>query len=465
MNASGSGEPVTVCGGGLAGCMIALLLARRGCRVRVIEYRQSNLQNAREAPQVEERAAFGQLVNAKARSINLALSFRGICALKKIGVFDRVQPTLIPMEGRAVHSLDGRVQLQPYGKEHQAIYSVSRGDLNDILIAELSKFPNVEMIWGEKVSRVSSDGSVSVVDVGGVRREYKSRFAIGADGAFSAVRQSMMRMARVNFSQSYIRHGYKELTIPPNSKGDFALSLPNALHIWPRHHFMLIALPNPDKTFTCTLFAPFEGDYGLESVRTKEQCRDYFNHFFPDVVPLMPRLADEFFENPNSPLITVRCNPWVHEDRVALLGDAAHASVPFYGQGMNCAFEDCLVFDEIYESLEGDPTKVLPEFNRIRQPIGDAIADLSLQNYDEMASKTASVWFLAKRRLELMLYRLFPHSWIPLYNMVTFTRIPYHEAIVRARRQDRILAFSIGALSIGAAAVAVRALLSKWRPK
>lgn len=462
-------SPITVIGAGLTGSMIGLLLARRGLHVRIVEMRpdvrekdKSRAQGPADGSESWGRvstSAFGQLTSSRTRSINLALSHRGISALEKVGLFDQLKPALIPMEGRAVHSLDSSINFQPYGIGHQAIYSVSRADLNDVLLDELEKYPNVRLIFEHKLVRINPDASIVISDLRDNRVSMQSSFVIGADGAFSAARSSMFRLSRFKFSQEYINHAYKELTIPPDSNGNFAMSNPNALHIWPRLDFMLIALPNPDKTFTCTLFAPWKT---FESITTQEQCEAFFKANFPDAMKLMPRYQEDFFDNPTSSLITIKLDPWNFKDKVVMMGDAAHAVVPFYGQGMNCGFEDCLVFDEVWEQCGGDYHKAVPEFNKVRQPIGEALAQLSLGNYEEMRAKTASPWWVTKRKTELLLYWLFPNTWIPQYNMVAFTRIPYHIAKKRAEKQDRILSVGLTVAALSAAVGVGKLVYSYW---
>lgn len=441
---------ITVIGAGPVGCMVALLLAQRGLSLRVFESRKDWREKKVEDKETEnaEASPFGKLTNAAARSINLALSHRGITALKKVGLFDRVKDQLIPMKSRAVHDGLGNLDLQPYGTDEQAIYSVSRARLNDLLLDELQKHAQVEVIFGSKLKMIDAQGEATFVGDNGMRA-YKTKFVIGADGAYSATRSSMLRLMRMNFSQFYISHGYKELTMPPVN-GDYALKNHEALHIWPRHEFMLIALPNPDKSFTCTLFAPFEGEDGLDTLTTPERVNTYFNKYFADAVPLMPTLVDDCLHHPSSALITIRCQPWNYKDKIVLIGDAAHAVVPFYGQGMNSGFEDAVVFDEVWEKCHGVSEQAIPLFSDVRQPTGNAIADLSLQNYVEMRSHTAMPWFKMKKTLDLLLHKIYP-TWVPLYTMVAFTRTPYHHAIAKAKKQDRALVGML--LGVGAAAV------------
>jgi kynurenine 3-monooxygenase len=261
---------------------------------------------------------------------------------------------------------------------------------------------------------------------------------IGVDGAFSAVRGSMQRLDRFEYSQSYLAHGYKELTIPPAVDGSWQMEK-NALHIWPRKSFMMIALPNPDGSFTCTLFWEFDGPRSFASTRSDHEFRRIFHEEFPDAVALMPELMKDFKENPTGSLVTIRCAPWYYQDKVALLGDAAHAVVPFYGQGMNAAFEDCVVFDECLAEFPNDRKRAFAEYFARRRANADALADLAVHNFIEMRDKTASRAFRAKKKLDHALEGVLPGIYLPLYTMVSFTRIPYAEATRRAQLQDRIV--------------------------
>jgi kynurenine 3-monooxygenase len=440
---------VTVVGAGLTGTLIALLLAKQhNYQVTIIEKRNNNKQH-------EQQLVHGidKLKDSEKRSINLALSHRGIEALKAAGIFEFIRPSLIPMKGRVVHPLKGKVVVQPYGLDHQAIYSVSRSTLNQLLIEQLENLSNVSIIFDTKINRINSDGSYVMQTKGSEPKTEFSDLIIGADGAFSAVRDSLIKIARINYQQDYVPWGYKELTIP-SIDGEFALENPDGLHIWPRHNFMLIALPNPDKTFTCTLFAPYEGDTGLDAI-PKIGVTRFFQDFFPDVISKIPHLDEQFKENPTSPLLTIKCDPWYFEDKVVLIGDAAHATVPFYGQGMNAGFEDCLLFSEILKGCDGDIAATLKRFNQLRQPAGVALCELSLGNFKDMSSNTVSPLLQLKKKFDYVLHRLMPNTWIPLYSMVAFTRIPYDECIRRADKQDRLLKFALlNGLIIGLSGIA-----------
>jgi len=279
---------------------------------------------------------------------------------------------------------------------------------------------------------------------------------------YSTVRRSLMHWERVDFSQVHIECAYKELSIPPTAQGDWALPNHNGLHIWPRHEFMLIALPNPNKTFTATLFAPMEGPNGFSSLTTPARISSWFEQQFPGSAELFPSLVEQFQESPTSNLLSIKCRPWHFADRIVIMGDAAHAVVPFYGQGMNSGFEDALMFDELWEQFGGQVGKVIEQFSLQRQPAADALADLSIQNYREMSSLTATRWFVAKKHLESVLYTLMPETWIPLYTMVSFTRMPFHHALARAKRQDRLLAMIVGGLTAGVAATTAYAVWGSY---
>eukprot|EP00744_Colponema_vietnamica_P004513 GILI01006726.1.p1 GENE.GILI01006726.1~~GILI01006726.1.p1 ORF type:complete len:511 (-),score=161.56 GILI01006726.1:247-1626(-) len=441
------------------------MLAKRGFQVKVFERRPDVRKAKAAAVAGVTDALHGQLTDSSKRSINLALSHRGLCGLDKAGLKERVLEWCIPMKGRVLHDNSGNIVLQPYDANHQAIYSVSRNDLNWLLIEEAEKYPNVEFLFNYKFIRVDRDGMVlfqrinadgSSLGPSG-ELEVRSSVCLGADGAFSAVRKCLARLTRQSTSMEYIKHGYKELHIPPTDSGDFAMES-EGLHIWPRREFMMIGLPNPDKSFTCTLFAPFEGEGGFDSLRTREQVEAYFKKYFADAIPLMPNYLDDFFNNPTSALLTLKCSPWNFKDKVAVIGDAAHAIVPFYGQGMNACFEDCVIMDELLETYNNDWAKVLPAFSATRAPSTNGLAELSLDNYVEMRERTASRLIRAKRAVERAIHTIIP-SFVPLYTMVAFTRTPYHQAIEKARKQDKMLNWVLASSAISVVAGASYGLM------
>jgi len=420
---NGSTRKFIIIGVGPGGAVMANYLGQAGCEVEVYEKR----------PDIRHAKI------AAGRSINLALSVRGIHALREIGVIDDVMRDAIAMRGRVIHDPAGKLSYQPYGvREDQAINSVSRAGLNVTLLNAAECHPKVKLFFNCKCVGVDLD-AVAVelaCDENGKRVTAGGDIIIGADGAFSAVRARMQRLDRFDFSQQYLAHGYKELTIPPGPDGGFLMEK-NALHIWPRRSYMMIALPNADGSYTCTCFWPFSGLNGFDRLTTSGEVRAYFSEHFPDAIGHMPSLTEDFLRNPTSSLVTIRCCPWHYQDKVVLLGDAAHAVVPFYGQGMNAAFEDCTVLNECLQACGGDCGSALREYDRRRKENADAIADLALANFVEMRDHVGSPAFLRKKQRERRLHRLFPKRYVPLYTMVTFTRVPYAEAVRRAARQDR----------------------------
>lgn len=424
-------------GSGLAGGMMAAFLGRAGHEVDLYERRSD--------PHA------GNLVGG--RSINLALSTRGIHALQRLGIADEVLAHGIPMRGRMIHDRSGELHFSPYDVDPKnCIYSIGRGALNSATIDAARLHPNVRVHFNHHCTGVdlnSPAASFRRTDAAGENLKVRSDAIVGVDGAFSAVRRSMQRLERFDYSQSYLAHGYKELTIPPAAGGGWRMEK-HALHIWPRRSFMMIALPNPDGSFTCTLFWEWEGPRSFSTTRGNEEVRRFFDTEFPDAVPLMPTLLDDFRENPTGSLVTIRCAPWNHRDKVVLVGDAAHAVVPFYGQGMNAAFEDCVTLDECLLEFPEDRNRAFDNYFQRRKENADALADLAVQNFIEMRDRTASRAFRAKKKLDHLLEAALPGKYLPLYTMVTFTQIPYAQAAARARRQDRILrsAFVVAGLVV-----------------
>jgi len=375
------------------------------------------------------------------RSINLALSDRGIKALEEVGIMDDIRPIAIPMHGRFMHHIDGTHSYQPYGKEGQFINSVSRGELNRKLM-DLAEKHGVDIHFNHRCDHVNwNKYEISFTDTEQQRSVTSNQDLIfGSDGAFSAARLShQLQHDRFQYQQYYIDFGYKELTIPPGPGNSFLMEK-NALHIWPRGNYMLIALPNTDGSFTCTLFFPFEGDPSFASLDTPEKARQFFNETFADASAMMPDLEKEFVQNATSSLVTVKCFPWIRGDRFALIGDAAHAIVPFFGQGMNCGFEDCSVLNALMEKHADNWSDILPEYQTLRKPDGDAIADLALNNFVEMRDKVADPTFLLQKKIEASFSMKHPDKWIPAYAQVTFSpHIRYSEALRNGSRQEKIM--------------------------
>src|SRR5438876_1221799 len=397
-------------GSGLAGGLLAAYLGRRGYNVDLYERRA----DPRE----------GNIVGG--RSINLALSTRGIHALEQLGIADEVLRHAIPMRGRMIHDKSGALHFAPYDVDpNKHINSIGRAALNTTVIEAAQRYPNVTVQFNHKCTDVELNGAVAHLESETGQVTARGDAVIGVDGAFSAVRQSMqLKIDNFQYDESYLAHGYKELTIPPGPNGSWQMEK-EALHIWPRKSFMMIALPNPDGSFTGTLFWEFEGPRSFATTKTDEDVRRFFNEEFPDAVPLMPALLEDFKNNPTGSLVTIRCAPWYHKDKVALVGDAAHAVVPFYGQGMNAAFEDCVVLDECLAEFPDNRERAFAEYFARRKENADALADLAVDNFIEMRDKTASKTFRAKKKLDHALEAALPGIYLPLNTMVTFTRIPY----------------------------------------
>jgi len=413
---------IAIAGAGLVGSLLSIYLAKRGYQVSVFERRGDMRSSGYEG----------------GRSINLALSNRGIRALDEVGLAEEIKKVAIPMHRRAMHDREGNLTHQPYGKEGQYINSVSRGALNIVLMNKAEEL-GVEFNFQHRTTKVDLENTtLTTVDIRQSTVNRKFDLIIGADGAFSAVRGALQFTDRFDYSQDYIDHGYKELHIPPGAAGAFKLEK-NALHIWPRESFMMIALPNPDGSFTCTLFFPFDGNPSFSKLKTDAEVSMFFESAFPDAVELMPTLLEDYNTNPTSSLVTVRCYPWV-KNNTLLIGDAAHAIVPFFGQGMNAGFEDCRILNELLNQFNDDWKKVLPAFQQSRKKDADAIAQLALDNFIEMRDLVADADFLLRKKIEARLHHLFPTQWIPLYAMVTFhDSMPYSIAYETGQKQKKIM--------------------------
>jgi kynurenine 3-monooxygenase len=417
-------SPVIVIGAGLCGSLLAILLARRGYRVSLIERRAD--------PRLGPPAA--------GRSINLAMSARGIRALRHAGLFEAVEPLLLPMRGRLIHEQSGATELLPYGqREDELIWSVSRTELNRRLIDAAGRQARVILHFGQETLAWNAErGVLALRDVTEDRPyELVSEAVIAADGAGSTVRRSLAAAGIVRADETLLPHGYKELTIPAGSGGSFRLEA-DALHIWPRGEFMLIALPNPGGDFTLTLFLPMEGADGFEGLGDAARVPPFFERWFPDVVPLVPELAETFQRNPVGLLGTVHCRPWCDRGRLLLIGDAAHAIVPFHGQGMNLAFEDCRVLDELL--TEHELPQAFAAFEAMQRKNADAIAAMALENYVEMRDTVRDARFVLQKQLAFELEMRLPDRFIPRYSMVMFhDEIPYALAQERGAVQARLL--------------------------
>jgi kynurenine 3-monooxygenase len=417
-------ERFVLIGSGLAGGLLAAYLGRRGHGVDLYERRA----DPRE----------GNIVGG--RSINLAISTRGIHALEQLGIANEALQHAIPMRGRMIHDRSGELHFSPYDVDpKKCINSIGRAALNTTVIEAAQRHANVRVHFNHRCTEIDIDLAAAHLEAANGSVTAHGDAVIGVDGAFSAVRKSMQRdIVNFQYDEGYLAHGYKELTIPPGPDGSWRMKK-NALHIWPRKSFMMIALPNPDGSFTCTLFWEFEGPRSFATTKTDDDVRRFFDEEFPDAVPLMPTLLEDFRNNPTGSLVTIRCAPWFYRDKVCLVGDAAHAVVPFYGQGMNAAFEDCVELDECLQRFSDNRERAFDYYFRRRKENVDALADLAIGNFIEMRDKTASKMFRAKKKLDHALEAALPGIYLPLYTMVTFTRLPYAKAARRARLQDGIV--------------------------
>jgi kynurenine 3-monooxygenase len=421
---TGKAETVSLIGAGLNGPLLALGLVKRGFRVDICE-RRPDMRRVR---------------TSAGRSINLALSTRGIHALAQAGLWDEMRKIIIPMKGRMMHSATAELTFQPYGKdESEVINSISRSDLNMALM-NAAEQPGVKICFEERCTGIDlKTGAIQLRNERtGTDRELNPGVVIACDGAVSVIRNEILKHGRFNFSQQYLDYGYKELTIPAGPNGKHALET-NALHIWPRGNHMLIALPNIDGTFGCILFLPFEGPDSFAGLTTPSAVIEFFRLRFPDVIPLMPDLADNFSANPIGAMVTIKCSPWHVDGRALLLGDAAHAIVPFFGQGINCGFEDCSCLLELLDRHGADWQLIFQEFEKARKINTDAIADMAVENFVEMRDRVADPRFLFRKKVELALEAKYPQLFVPKYAMVTFHRIPYATAFDRGQSQDRML--------------------------
>ncbi|MBS1489827.1 MAG: FAD-dependent monooxygenase [Bacteroidetes bacterium] len=415
-------QHIAIAGAGLVGSLLSIYLIKHGYKVSVFE----------------RRLDMRQATNDRGRSINLALSNRGLRALEEVGLAEELKKVAIPMHGRTMHDKNGQLTFQPYGKKGQYINSVSRSNLN-IVLMNYAESLGVEFYFNQRIVSVDFDTTTLTLQPATSYPQLLSFDAIvGADGAFSAVRSSMQITDRFNYEQNYIAHGYKELLIPADADGRFQLEK-NTLHIWPRESFMLIALPNPDGSFTGTLFFPFEGTRSFSALKTKQEVDLFLKETFPDAYVLMPGAAADFMSVSPSSLVTVKCFPWA-KNKTMLIGDAAHAIVPFFGQGMNAGFEDARVFNQLLADHTNDWPRMFSQFQQMRKPHTDAIADLALDNFIEMRDLVANDDFLLRKKMEARLHELYPQKWIPLYSMVTFYEdISYAEAQRIGQKQKQIM--------------------------
>lgn len=413
---------IAVVGSGLVGSLLAIYLKKQGHTVHV-----------------HDRSPDIRTIQFSGRSINLAMSHRGWRAVDDIGLGDAIRELAIPMEKRAIHLVGQPLTYQYYGQEGESIYSISRGVLNRKMIS-LAEEAGVEFFFNSRIWDVTlAEATLHIGETErGAWEDLKYDKVFGADGAFSRVRHRMQRQSMFNYSQEFLSLGYKELNIPANTDGTHKLDK-NSLHIWPRKDFMLTALPNLDGSFTCTLFMPFEGEHSFEALKDRKSLEDFFAEHFPSTVDVIPNLVEDFFKNPTSTLVTMKCYPWTFEDKVALIGDACHAIVPFYGHGMNAGFEDITVLSQLMEKYGDDWETIFKEYQESRKPNTDAIAELSYRNFMEMSSDTANPNFLLRKKIEKWFSEKHPELWLPLYSRVTFSHRPYSEALAIGDRQKAIM--------------------------
>lgn len=412
---------IAIVGSGLVGSLLGIYLRKAGHSVHIYD----------RSPDI-------RTIEFSGRSINLAMSDRGWKALDGVGVGDAVREIAIAMDKRAIH-LQDKMNFQPYGKEGESIYSISRGTLNRKMI-DLAEAAGVQFFFNQKIWDVTlADATLHMGETErGAWTDVKYDMVFGADGAFSRIRHRMQRQSMFNYSQEFLPTGYKELHIPANADGSHKLDK-HSFHIWPRGAYMLIALPNLDGSFTCTLFMPFEGENSFASLHDRQSVADFFAKNFPDSLDVIPNLTEDFFKNPTSTLVTMKCFPWTFDDKVALIGDACHAIVPFYGQGMNAGFEDITVLFEFMQQLGDDWEAIFKAYEQNRKPNADAIAELSYRNFMEMGTKTADEQFLLQKKIEKRFSEKYPDKWLPLYSRVTFSHRPYAEALAIGDQQKEIM--------------------------
>lgn len=418
-------KTATIVGAGLVGSLWAVYLSKAGYKVTIFEARD----DLRKAD-----------ISA-GKSINLALSVRGWKAFKAVGVENEIEKIAIPMTGRTMHDMEGNLTYQPYGQDGQAIYSVSRAGINCKMMDIAEKYGGATIHYNHKCINVDLENAVVYLEntKTGEKLEHKSDVVFASDGAFSAVRyNSMQKLPRFQYSQNYIEDGYRELLLPANPDGSYKMDV-NSLHIWPRGRFMLIALANEDGSFTCTLFMPHENhESSFDKLKTKGDVDKFFKTIFPDFYKMMPNVADAWEDHPLSSLAIIRCYPW-HHGKTVLMGDSAHATVPFYGQGMNSGFEDCTVMWELMQKHNEDWDKVFEEYSITRKPDGDALQDLSLHNYHVMRDFVGDPQFLLQKQFERRIEQLYPEQYLALYTQVSFTNIRYSEAWKKGMEQDKFI--------------------------
>ncbi len=428
---------VAIVGGGLAGSLLALALAQKGHGVDVYERRADPRKD----------------VGNAGRSINLGLSKRGMQALAMVGMLDQVLAQSVVMSGRVIHAPDGSTRFQPYGKDAgEVLHSIDRNALNHVLLDRAEAHPQVRLHFEHRLVRADKASRELELDHQGARVCTSPDWVVGADGAFSSMRRELQHGVRADYHQEYLEWGYKELTLAANPDGSSAIEL-TALHVWPRSHCLFVSHPNQDGSHTLTLFLPFEGEDSFATLQTPDDVKTLITKYFPDLVPLLPGLLEQWMKHPTGALITTRTAPWSFGDWAVLVGDACHAVYPFYGQGMNSAFEDCCTLMAALEQ-HASTGAAFAQYEKARRQHTDALAELSKANFTELRQKVQSPWFVARKKLDLSLNRIWPNTWLPLYTMIAHTTIPYGDALARARRQERILRLAVTGFGIAAATAA-----------
>ncbi len=412
-------KKITLIGSGLTGPLMASYLANQGFLVDVYE-RRSDMRKVR---------------MSAGRSINLALSARGIIALKEVGIFDNIKPFIIPMSGRMIHDESGEINFQPYGqRDNEVIYSISRSKLNMELMNLAEGTGNISIYFNHRLLKAN----LETKELTFKKKTVSFDRVFGCDGSGSVLRDEIIKMTKANFIQKPLGHGYKELSIPATKANEFRINN-NALHIWPRGNFMMIALPNLDKTFTATLFMPMNGEISFDTIKTQTQIEDFFKNYFIDALELMPNLIEDFNKNPVGSLASNYCSQWHYKDAAVIFGDAAHAVVPFFGQGMNASFQDCVVLNSLINDYGENWEKIFNNFSSKQVKNGYAIANMALENYIEMRDSVNDASYLKRRELELNLEKQFPNKFIPRYSMVSFHQIPYEQVYRRGEIQFKLM--------------------------
>jgi len=423
---------VAIVGGGPAGSLLALALAQRGHEVEVYECRSDPRKD----------------IGGSGRSINLGLSKRGMQALNMVGLLNQVLQRAVIMRGRAIHSLDGGVRFQPYGNSTaEVLHSIDRNELNRMLLEEAARYPSVKLKFEHRLVRADKKLRQLEFDLAGQIVKVSPWWVIAADGAFSTMRRELQYGERAEYHQEFLEWGYKEFTLPAGPDGGSLIEW-TALHLWPRGHCLIVSHPNRNGSHTLTLFLPFEGEDSFASVRTAAHVEALFTKYFPDLVPLLPGLVEQWMRHSPASLVTTRTTLWAFGDWAVLVGDACHAVYPFYGQGMNSAFEDCSMLMQALDGCHGDRAAGFKIYQEARRPHTDVLCELSKANFVELRQKVRSPWFLLRKRLELVMHRLWPQRCVPLYTMIAHTTIPYGEALARSRRQERFLRFGFALLGL-----------------